>query len=134
MDKHYNDGHRRKRIKIVNVDTINQSQPTTPNYTNTQFQNIHNSQGINNLLERINNVELKINKIGNLTLGIVNTLETLKDENENIKKQIIDSNKLMLKEFQVLKEEFTNINNFKLETLNSNTETPMSNDMMNAYG
>ena len=25
MDKHYNDGHRRKRIKIVNVDTINQS-------------------------------------------------------------------------------------------------------------
>ena len=134
MDKHYNDEHRRKRIKIVNVDTINQSQPITPNYTNSQFLNIHNSQGINNLLARINNVELKINKIGNLTLGIVNTLETLKDENENIKKQIIDSNKLMLKEFEVLKEEFTNINNFKLETLNSNTETPMSNDMMNAYG
>ena len=121
----------------MNVDTSNQSQTPkqtpTYSYAHSQFPNISNSSGINNLLQRINNVELKINKIGNLTLGIVNTLETLKQENEGIKKQIIDSNNLMLKEFQILKEEFRHINNIKPDIVNDNCEIPMSNDMMNAY-
>lgn len=110
-----------KRLKLSNNQSnYNQSNYNQPNYNQPNYnQNLL----INNLLLKINNLEVKINHIGNLCLNLTKNIESIKN-NEKLEK-IIDN---LYSKFEIIET--------KLELLGIPKEEdkqPISSEMMNAY-
>lgn len=88
-----------------------------------------NKIGSNNSNEQqalLNNLECKINKIGNICISLSNSINDIK-KNQNILANNIEN---ISKKLYLIDE---NLKNIGIE-MKEQTITPISNDMMNAYG